>query len=464
MAIERVRISTITLGQTFPSSLFSISGQKLLNAGVSITQHHLDAMRRCGEFEAYVAESVDELVEQNVVDRIDGSKLKIGQTARGGVLSSAGQVLVEPGQKIEQHHLEAVEAGGKAYSSREGAQTQRRERVLLSDALVGELEQQAKSLEVRVFPEEKCDWIKPADSALWPQRAALLELRSRCVETLRQLMARVEAGVVVPVEKFQVVADELVEKLSEHPTRFTQLALLCPRREDYLPDHAFTVAVLAMATAANLKWSREHVRMIGLGGFLFDLGMLLVPERIRTGASQLSDIDRSRVHRHPIFTLAMMQSVQTVPPLIRLAALQHQERENGAGYPKGLRKDAVCDYARVLAVADTYAAITEPRTYRHPKLPYVAMEETLRAASTMVLWKPAVRALIQAAGLFPVGSYIKLSDGRNAHVIASNPLALNRPTVQPLAVDGSPNGELVDLSKIDTAELNVVRSIASAVG
>src|SRR5690606_28994567 len=163
----------------------------------------------------------------------------------------------------------------------------------------------------------------------------------------------------------------------------------------------------------------------------YDLGMLLVPERIRTGAQQLTEIDRGRVQRHPVFTLAMLEMVEGVPLIVRVASYQHHERENGSGYPRGARREQGCAYARVLAVADSFAAATEPRSYRKPKLPYIAMEETLRSTATMVFWKPASRALVQAAGLFPVGSYVKLSDSSNAHVIAANAKALDRPTVQP---------------------------------
>jgi HD-GYP domain-containing protein (c-di-GMP phosphodiesterase class II) len=206
------------------------------------------------------------------------------------------------------------------------------------------------------------------------------------------------------------------------------------------------------------------VKDVGLAGLVYDLGMLLVPERIRAGTEKLADVDRARVQRHPIFSLSMIQSIQTVPPIIQLAALQHHERENGTGYPRGTRRDNVCDYARVLAVADSFAAATQHRTYRKPKLPYIAMEETLRSTTNMALWKPAVRALLEAAGLFPVGSYVKLSNGRNAHVLASNPKQLDRPTIQPLDETGKPTGDAVDLASKKPGELSVVRPLATSTG
>jgi HD-GYP domain-containing protein (c-di-GMP phosphodiesterase class II) len=268
----------------------------------------------------------------------------------------------------------------------------------------------------------------------------------------------------VKVDQLDPVLSDLLDRLGRHPTRFTQLALLCPRREDYLPDHAYTVAVLAMAIAHQLHWPDDEIRQLGQAGLLFDLGMLLVPERIRTGACQLTDVDRARVRRHPIFTLTMLEVVGDTPIMVRLAALQHQERENGSGYPQGKRREGICDLARVLAVADSFAAATEPRHYRRPKLPYIAMEETLRAASLLVLWKPAVRALVQAAGLFPVGSYLKLSDGRNASVIAANAKQVDRPTVQPLHGDGRPKGDAIDLAAVPADEVAIVRPLATATG
>lgn len=462
--MERIRIGNLQAGKVYEEPMFSVTGQKLLNAGVTLSAQHIEVMRRHGELEVIVAKDVDELVAGGIVDQCDSSKLKVGQQAKTGLLTKTGQVLVEAGEQIESHHIDAVEAGGGAFASKAQAQQQRRERILIGDALVSELDDRISEIPLRVIAEAQTSWIKPVDPKDWPAPAKLGELRSEAVETLRRLYARIEAGVAVPLDAFSPVIADLIDRLSKYPSRFTQLALLCPRREDYLPDHAYTVTVLAMAIAAQLRWPLDAVREIAQAGMIYDLGMLLVPERIRTGACELSDIDRSRVQRHTVFSLSMIQAVENVPPVLQLASLQHHERENGSGYPRGSRRENTCDYARVLAVADSFAATTEPRHYRKPKLPYIAMEETLRSTTAMAFWKPAVRALIQAAGLFPVGSYVKLSNTKNAHVIASNPTHLDRPTVQVLTVDGLPDGNPVDLASMPVEELNVVRPVATATG
>lgn len=458
--MERIRIATLQPGRSYDRPLFSLSGQKLLNGDTPLSAKHIEAIRRCGDAEVVMAQSVDELVAGGIVARCDTSQLRVGQRAEEGFVGPGGHMLVEPGEQIEEHHLDALAAaGGRAFAPKAGGVAQRRERVLLSDNLVEALEAQIPSLNLRVTPQAESSWIQASDAGAWPAPEKLSEWRDTQVETLRSVYARIEAGLKVKLEEVTDLADELLRRLALHPTRFTQLALLCPRREDYLPDHAYTVTVLAMAIGSRLNWPVDDVRHIGRAGLLFDLGMLMVPQRIRAGACELTDIDRSRVQRHPVFTLAMLQNVERVPPIIQLAAFQHHERESGSGYPRGTRRDHLCDYARVLAVADCFAATTEPRHYRKSKLPYIAMEETLRSTATMALWKPAVRGLLQAAGLFPVGSFVKLSTGKCAHVIACNPTQLDRPVVQILGDDGKAQGAPVDLAQPAAAALTVVRPI-----
>ncbi|HEX7009978.1 MAG TPA: HD domain-containing phosphohydrolase [Phycisphaeraceae bacterium] len=461
--MQRIRISQIQPGQTFEQSLYLSSGQKLLGPGVPLTARHIQAMQRSGEVEVLAADSLHELEESGLVRRLEKKRLAVGQTLQEGLMTRTGSVLLEPGQSIEQHHLDALAISGEAYQATQPSSGHdRRDRILMADVLVEELEQQLPAIPMRVTAHEQADWIQPARGAAWPGPEELSQRRNAAVERLRVLLAQIEAGIATPLRAFESLVDELMADLSRHPSRFTQLALLCPRRRDYLPDHAYTVSVLAMAVAATLRWPRQDVRQMGLAGLLFDLGMLLVPERIRVGSSQLSDIDRSRVQRHPIYTLSMMQSIDDVPLIVQLAALQHHERENGSGYPQGKRKNAICDYARVLAVADTFAAGTAPRHYRRQKLPYLVMEETLRSAAAITLWAPAVRGLVQVAGLFPVGSYVKLSNGVNAHVIASNEKEVDRPVVQPLDREGQPSGQPIDLSTLSKQALAVIRAIPTA--
>ena len=462
--MERIRISSLASGQVFAQNLYSVTGQKLLGCNVPLTETHVELLHRCGEMEVVLAEGSDELVAAGLLRRFDSTQLAVGQRLRGSLVSSTGSLLLEQGQEVEPHHLDAVAAGGRAFLVDKPGPDPRRERLLIADALVEDLLADAKLVNPRVTAQTGSYWVQAVDPAAWPQPAQLFEYRARAVESLRLTYAHIEAGLESPVSTFDPILDGLLDRLAAHPSRFTQLALLCPRREDYLPDHAITVCVLAMSIAAQLRWARADVRQVGLAAMIFDLGMLLVPERIRIGASDLTDVDRARVHRHPVFSVAMARTISDMPTPVRLAALQHHERENGSGYPRGSRRDTNGDLARVLAVADVFAAATEARGYRKPKLPYIAMEETLRAASLMALWKPAARALVQAAGLFPVGSYVRLSDGRNAHVIGADPTHIDRPLVRPLDVDGRPKGDAILLADLPADALAVVRPLATATG
>jgi len=459
--MRRIPIRELSPGQRFEQPLFGAAGQKLLGGGTPLTERHITALRMSGEIEVYLADDVGEIADERGPG-VKPTRLRVGARAERAVVSAAGAVVLEEGDVVEPHHLEAVRAaGGEAFvaAGEASAEAMQKQRRAIADAAVDELRNAvaAERLSLRVEPAGR--W-PSGDQTDWPPLGALIEMREHAVQRIAKLFARAEAGLDTDADAFAEIVCQLIDLLRTHPRHFTQLALLCPRREDYLPDHAYTTAVLAMATAARLRWPAAAVQDLGLAALVFDLGMLLVPHRIRVGGSRLSRLDRSRVEKHPVWSLAMMQSIRGLPPAVQLAAVQHHERENGTGYPNAHRRDAIGDMARVLAVADCYAAATEPRHYRERKLPYAAMEDIVRHGAAGMFWPPAVRALVQAAGLYPVGSAVKLSTGATATVLATHPERADRPLVQPLDVDGRADGPPIDLASVKKGELAVVRAVA----
>ena len=134
--------------------------------------------------------------------------------------------------------------------------------------------------------------------------------------------------------------------------------------------------------------------------------------------------------KHPIHTFEMLKSTSAIPRLVGLVAYQVHERPNGTGYPRCSTENSIHPFARILHVADLYIAMTMGRPFRAPLMPYAAMECLLHRAKLRWVDPVAVRGLLNVMSLFPIGSYVALSDDRVARVLRQNGHLYTSPIVQ----------------------------------
>ncbi len=219
--------------------------------------------------------------------------------------------------------------------------------------------------------------------------------------------------------------------------------------DDYLFDHGVNTALVSMAVAAHLGLDREAIQTIGLGGLLHDIGMLRVPPAVRTARRALTEPEWHQVRRHPIHTLSMMTEIRGLPQEVRFIAYQVHERGNGDGYPRRRTGRQMHPFAKIVSIADVYAAMTRLRPYRKAHSPYEAARTILMDVTTRRLDARLTRAFLDVVSLFPIGSCVGLSDGTQARVIRATPGKAARPIVEELTADGCPTGHLIDLSKED---------------
>jgi len=458
---------TIKPGTTLTRGLYSSQGVKLLAAGTTLTEAMVHTLRTTRRGELFYANSLGGLQREKVVE--SAPPPQVGAKAEADLVTAGGVLAVEAGQPVEEHHADALSLGAyRGKTPRETAK-QRALRVKLAEEYVAERALSWSRLPLGVA--RGAEAIDPLDLSRvndrgWPDERMLAEFRGVRVKAFRGVLARIIAGVTVHASEPMELVDELIEKLERHPARFTQLALLMPRPADYLPDHCYTTAALSVAIAARLGWGRADVRLAGLAGLLADVGMGLVPREVRVSARPLTEVDVNRVFRHPTFSVMLLDSMEGLPETVRRAAYQHHERENGAGYPNALKSAKISELAKVVAVADAFAAATGPRLYRPRRKPYDVLEDLIMVGSQKMYERRCVRALVESTGLFPVGSFVRLSTGEMAVVIGAHAQQIDRPIVRivergvhPATARARGMGPMVDLIDYEPWELHVLTAV-----
>ena len=134
-------------------------------------------------------------------------------------------------------------------------------------------------------------------------------------------------------------------------------------KSPYTLGHARAVADLTAAAAAELGFAAVELRTIRRAGLVHDLGRLGVSNSIWDKAGPLGPGELERVRLHPHITERMLSQSEALAPLGAIA-VQHRERLDGSGYPRGLSGPAISRPARVLGAADAYQAMRETRPYR----------------------------------------------------------------------------------------------------
>jgi PAS domain S-box-containing protein/putative nucleotidyltransferase with HDIG domain len=164
-------------------------------------------------------------------------------------------------------------------------------------------------------------------------------------------------------------------------------------RDPYTAGHQERVAELSMAIAQSLAWPEERVAGVHLAAALHDIGKLMVPAEILAKPSLLSETEFAIVRGHPVAAAEILDSVE-LDEAVHAAILQHHERLDGSGYPRGLSGEEITPEARLLAVADVYEAMVSHRPYR-PALPPGEAVRELQAGAGIRYDQQAVGACLQ---------------------------------------------------------------------
>jgi DNA-binding CsgD family transcriptional regulator len=141
----------------------------------------------------------------------------------------------------------------------------------------------------------------------------------------------------------------------------------------------------------------DDITSVRRAGLIHDLGRLGVSNTVWDKRGSLTSAERERVRLHPYLTDRMLARVSALSPSRRIAA-RHHERLDGSGYPQGLTAAALTPADRLLAAADVYHAMTEPRPHRPPIEPDPAAAELRAEARAGRLDGDAVNAVLTAAG------------------------------------------------------------------
>jgi HD-GYP domain-containing protein (c-di-GMP phosphodiesterase class II) len=168
-------------------------------------------------------------------------------------------------------------------------------------------------------------------------------------------------------------------------------------KSPYFLGHARAVSELAATAAARLGMDDADVRLMRRAGYAHDLGRLGISNAIWDKPGPLGAGEWERVRLHPHITERMLRQSDALAPLAAIA-VQHRERLDGSGYPRGLTGQAISDHARILGAADVYQSMCEPRPHRPARSGDEAAAELRREVHAGRLDGDAVETVLEAAG------------------------------------------------------------------
>jgi putative nucleotidyltransferase with HDIG domain len=186
---------------------------------------------------------------------------------------------------------------------------------------------------------------------------------------------------MIPVAAIQVALTRSVQLKEQTVAAVEAMADVVDRRDPYTYEHSQSVAGHAVRTARQMKLPDKEIELIRLAARVHDLGKIAIPDEVLHKQGRLTTAEFELMKKHPetgAEILAKFPEYKRGRELV----LAHHERIDGLGYPRGLAGAAIALGARIIAVADSWDAMTSDRPYRKALDAEVALGELQRGRGT----------------------------------------------------------------------------------
>ncbi|MBN2038041.1 MAG: HD domain-containing protein [Chitinispirillaceae bacterium] len=249
----------------------------------------------------------------------------------------------------------------------------------------------------------------------------------------------------LPFTKLFSMAEMVLYSIRKTPDMLLEVA-----RPSYNGDplvcHSLNTAFLSCAVGCQIDLSVKEITELGVAALLHDIGMTKIDPAYYAHGRSLSKAEQKKVEMHPMAGYTFFENLRSDFPWLLSVILEEHKRENDQGYGETLGGE-LHTFSRIVGICDSFEALTHQRPFRKPFHPSDAMKAII-ADKEVLYSKPILRAFIEALGIYPVGSMVKLNNNMTGRVLRTIPGAPLRPVVSTIE-ENEPDIEplVIDLSK-----------------
>lgn len=255
--------------------------------------------------------------------------------------------------------------------------------------------------------------------------ATKLQLKGKYIQKI--MLESIGKNLPIDIAIPRALTNNLVSSIDRNPN-----ALMCltkiREKDTYLLEHSLNVAILLANFGTYINLDKEQIQELTLTGFLHDIGKVKIPDEILHKPGSLNDQEMTIMKDHVYYGTKVLIEMG-IPASIVKTIGQHHERLDGYGYPDGLRGDEITQFGRMIAIVDTYDAITADRCYKAGVSSRKALQILLHDAPEKYD-EVLVTQFVQCIGIFPSGSLVKLNNEKIAMVLRQNPVHATKPIVK----------------------------------
>lgn len=254
------------------------------------------------------------------------------------------------------------------------------------------------------------------------------EFIQQTVTKSKALFKSIRGSSKVPLMEIRKEILPAIHDISRNPNVF-ELVEAIKAKDDYTYQHNVGVGVLSTLIGRWMNMDESELSILSLAAILHDVGKIKIPIEILNKPGKLTDEEYKIVKGHTIFGYELLKETTGLSLKVARVALQHHEREDGSGYPLGLKKENIDLFSSIVAVADVFHAMSSKRPY-HEAMPFHEVISQMEQGKFGGLNPQIVSLFIKNMMMRLIGKQVRLTDGREGEVLYLNPHLIERPLIK----------------------------------
>lgn len=290
-----------------------------------------------------------------------------------------------------------------------------------------------------VLTQEKIDWLKNfrhsyiyiEDSSydkVFNVSRESIECYKAHKKRIKTALTQISLGRPVDRQIINEVHESFFEKLGDNNTIMGCVNLV-NTLDEYKYTHGLNVGMLSVLIGRWIGLEKKYLEDLLMAGILHDAGKFKINQRIMNKTNRLNPEEYALVKMHVLESYSLIKDNEQLSLAIKEGILSHHERIDGSGYPRKLKGEEIHLFGRIIAIADTYDAMTSERIYKKRQTPFEVMEKMMEEGMGRLDTKILLLFLQNIANYY-IGIQVALNTGQVGEVVFMHPHRIYRPIIK----------------------------------